>query len=154
MNTVDLREVGMTENDLGKQYPIHLKQAVIWGDMDAFEHVNNTVYFRYFEDARMEFFMKLGVMEHLKSTSIGPILASTRCDFRAPLNFPDEIVIGAWIDQVAEKRFTMHYRVHSLNQKCLVAEGEGLVVFYDYENKKSSVIPEHIVQSIERLQSK
>lgn len=144
----------MTENELGKQYPIHLKQTVIWGDMDAFEHVNNTVYFRYFEDARMEFFMQLGVIDHLKETNIGPILASTRCDFRVPLSFPDEIVIGAWIDQIAEKRFTMHYRVHSLSQQCLVAEGEGLVVFYDYENKKSSAIPEHIVQNIERLQQR
>ena len=142
----------MKQNELDKQYPVHLKQAVIWGDMDAFEHVNNTVYFRYFEDARMEYFSQLGVMDHLKKTKVGPILASTRCDFRVPLSFPDEIVIGAWIDQIAEKRFTMHYRVHSLSQQCLVAEGEGLIVFYDYESKKSSAIPEHIVQNIERLQ--
>jgi len=142
----------MKQNEPDKQYPVHLKQAVIWGDMDAFEHVNNTVYFRYFEDARMEFFTQLGVMDHLKETKVGPILASTRCDFRAPLSFPDDIIIGAWIDQIAEKRFTMHYRVHSLSQQCLVAEGEGLIVFYDYENKKSSAIPEHIIQNIERLQ--
>lgn len=144
----------MNPREINELYPVHLTQKVIWGDMDAFEHVNNTVYFRYFEDARMEFFTQLGVMEHLKETGIGPILASTRCDFRAPLSFPDEIVIGAWIDQIAEKRFTMHYRVHSLSQQCLVAEGEGLVVFYDYKNKKSSVIPTHIVENIERLQQR
>ncbi|WP_250655433.1 acyl-CoA thioesterase [Alkalimarinus coralli] len=143
----------MALQDMDKQYPVSLKQSVIWGDMDAFEHVNNTVYFRYFEDVRMATFIRLGVMEHLKETKVGPILASTRCDFRAPLNFPDEIIIGAWIDQIAEKRFTMHYRVHSLTQNCLAAEGEGLVVFYDYENKKSSAVPQHIVQNIERLQA-
>ena len=143
----------MSENNLNKRYPVTLKQPVIWGDMDAFEHVNNTVYFRYFEDARMEFFLRLGVMAHLKETQVGPILASTRCDFRAPLSFPDNVVVGAWIDQIAEKRFTMHYRVHSVGQQCLVAEGEGLVVFYDYENKKSSPVPEHIVKNIEQLQA-
>ncbi len=143
----------MSEIAFEKQYPVLLRQPVIWGDMDAFEHVNNTVYFRYFEDARLECFMQLGIMDHLKETKVGPILASVRCDFRAPLSFPDDLVVGTWIDQIAEKRFTMHYRVHSVGQQCLVAEGEGLVVFYDYEKKKSSVIPEHIVKNIERLQA-
>lgn len=142
----------MKQSALNERYPVHLTQSVIWGDMDAFEHVNNTVYFRYFEDARMVFFTQLGVMQHLKETGVGPILASTRCDFRAPLNFPDEILVGAWIDQIAEKRFAMHYRVHSLSQQCLAAEGEGLVVFYDYKNNKSTAIPSHIVENIERLQ--
>ncbi|MFD2231261.1 acyl-CoA thioesterase [Alkalimarinus sediminis] len=142
----------MNKSELHERYPVYLTQSVVWGDMDAFEHVNNTVYFRYFEDARMEYFTQLQVMEHLKETHVGPILASTRCDFRAPLDFPDDIVIGAWIDQIAEKRFTMHYRVHSLSQQRLVAEGDGLVVFYDYANKKSSAIPQHIVDNIARLQ--
>ena len=142
----------MNQCELNKQYPVHLQQSVIWGDMDAFQHVNNTVYFRYFEDVRIEFFTQLGVMKYLEETQVGPILASTRCDFRAPVSFPDDVVIGAWISQVAEKRFTMYYQAHSLSQQCLVAEGEGLVVFYDYKNNKSAAIPSHIVENIERLQ--
>lgn len=50
-------------NPLNEQYPIVLSQDLIWGDMDAFEHVNNTVYFRYFEDARLAYFEKLGMLE-------------------------------------------------------------------------------------------
>ena len=41
---------------LKKEYPVVLNQDIIWGDMDAFGHINNTVYFRYFEDARIAYF--------------------------------------------------------------------------------------------------
>ena len=76
-----------------EEYAVIVKQDVIWGDMDAFSHVNNTVYFRYFEDARMAFFEKTGVIAHMDSTNIGPILASTQCQFRAPLSYPDHILM-------------------------------------------------------------
>jgi len=48
---------------LMKEYPVIIAQDIIWGDMDAFDHINNTVYFRYFENARIEYFNKIGVIE-------------------------------------------------------------------------------------------
>ena len=41
-----------------QEYPLSIEQDVLWGDMDAFQHVNNAVYFRYFEDIRLNFFEK------------------------------------------------------------------------------------------------
>ncbi|MCJ8168151.1 acyl-CoA thioesterase [Atopomonas sediminilitoris] len=138
---------------IDQHYPVSLEQEVIWGDMDAYEHVNNTVYFRYFEDARMAFFGQAGVVEHKASTGIGPILASTQCDFRAPLSHPERIRIVSWIDEIKPKRFTMHYRVFSLTQQRLAAEGTGLVVFYDYGLGKSCEIPAPILARIQALQA-
>ncbi len=137
---------------LDKNYPISLEQEVIWGDMDAYQHVNNTVYFRYFEDARMALFSQTGVVEHKEATGIGPILASTQCDFRAPLCHPERIRIVSWIDNLQPKRFTMHYRVFSETHQRLAAEGTGLVVFYDYNAGKSCAIPASIVANINALQ--
>ena len=48
---------------LKKDYPVILSQDIIWGDMDAFGHINNTVYFRYFENVRIEYFNRIGVLE-------------------------------------------------------------------------------------------
>ena len=45
-------------NELLTDYPIVITQEVIWADMDAYRHVNNAVYFRYFESARMAYFEK------------------------------------------------------------------------------------------------
>lgn len=137
--------------DLEKQYPVVIEQPLIWGDMDAYEHINNTVYFRYFEDARIAYFDKIGVNDHKKTTNIGPILASTTCNFRLPLKFPDTIKIVASVEELKEKRFTMKYKVFSKNYDALAAEGEGLVVFYDYNQEKSCPIPDEVVAAIESL---
>ena len=59
-------------------FPVVVTQAVIWGDMDSYHHVNNVVYFRYFENARLEYFRRLGWFEFEKETGVGPILAATK----------------------------------------------------------------------------
>ena len=133
-------------------FPISLEQQVLWGDMDAYRHVNNTVYFRYFEDARMACFERIGVAELKQQSQLGPILASTQCDFRATLAYPERIRIVSWIDEIKARRFTMHYRIFSLDQARPVAEGTGLVVFYDYGKGCSCEIPAAILANIEQLQ--
>ena len=89
---------------LEKEYPVVLSQDVIWGDMDAFGHINNTVYFRYFEDARIAYFDKIGVHEQKKQFDTGPILARTHCNFRLPLDYPDRIHIAARSNILSPKK--------------------------------------------------
>jgi acyl-CoA thioester hydrolase len=141
----------MSESLTGR-YPIVLTQDLIWGDMDAYLHINNTVYFQFFETARMVYFDKIGVFEHKERTQVGPILASTRCDFRAPLAVPDTIRITAIIEDIKHNRFTMKHIVHSEKLDKVAAEGEGLIVFYDYKRGKSCEIPKVILKSITATQ--
>src|SRR5437588_12301990 len=82
-------------------YPVVVVQAVIWGDMDSYRHVNNTVYFRYFENARLEYFRRMRWFEYEEESGIGPILSATDCRFRKPLTYPDTISIGAKIGSMA-----------------------------------------------------
>ena len=79
-------------------------------------------------------------------------LASTRCDFRAPLVFPDTIRIAAQIENIKSNRFTMHHIVHSEKLDQVAAEGESLIVFYDYERGMNCEIPKIILNSIDALQ--
>ena len=135
-----------------KQYPVVLEQDVIWRDLDAFQHVNNAVYFRYFEDARISYFARTGILEHKQQTGLGPILASTKCDFRIPLSFPDRVLIATTVKDLKEKRFTMQYFVFSENAGELAAEGEGLIVYYDYTAGHSCPVPQNIVEAIADLE--
>lgn len=135
------------------EYPFVVTQDVIWGDMDAFGHVNNTVFFRYFEDARIVYFDNIGVFSLKEETQTGPILATTHCDFKLPLEYPDRIHIGGRCTILGPKKINMHYRVYSERLKAVAAEGEGLVIYYDYANKRSCQIPDVIVAAIERLES-
>ncbi|MBT8137637.1 MAG: acyl-CoA thioesterase [Gammaproteobacteria bacterium] len=119
--------------------------------MDALGHVNNIVYFRYFESARMAYFERIGFGE--PATGIGPILAETRCRFRAPLRYPDYIAVGARARAVETDRFTMDYAVAGHRDRRIVAEGSGLVVCYDYQSHRKTALPGAIVDAIEQLQS-
>jgi len=125
-----------------KEYPVVLGQDVIWGDMDAFGHINNTVYFRYFEDARIAYFDKIGVHEQKEQFDLGPILAKTLCNFRMPLDYPDRIHIATRSSILSPKKFNIS----------ITADGEGLIVYYDYANGKSCEIPEAIVAAIKVLE--
>ena len=95
------------------EYPVVVDAPVAWGEMDAFGHVNNIVYFRYFETARIAYFEMLGVREFLERDPVGPILAETACRFRAALSYPDTVSIGARVASVGEDRFVMRYAVFS-----------------------------------------
>jgi acyl-CoA thioester hydrolase len=121
---------------------------VAWGEMDAFQHVNNVVYFRYFESARIAYFEKAGVNKAMQESGIGPILASTQCRFKAPVVYPDSVQVATCVTSIEEDRFTMKYFVKSENQNRIAAEGEGLVVFYDYNKACKHAIPEAIKQQI------
>ena len=136
-----------------EQFPVFVEQDVSWSDMDAYQHVNNAVYFRYFEDVRIAYFEKVGVNAHMEATNQGPILASTRCDFRAPLQFPDKIRIATNVVEIHDKRFRMKYIVHSEQLGRAVAEGEALIVYYNYNDRKSCRIPGHISTAMRKLQA-
>lgn len=138
--------------NLKSKYPLVLSQNLSWSQMDAFQHINNAVYFRFFEDVRIAYFEKARVIEHKDKTHIGPILASTSCNFRAPLTFPDTIQVATIVTDIERKRFKMEYVIYSEKLDKVAAEGEGLIVYYDYQQKRSCEIPADILSSINVLQ--
>jgi acyl-CoA thioester hydrolase len=133
-------------------YPVVAEVPVVWGEMDAFGHVNNIVYFRYFETARIAYFEKLNVPEFLARDPVGPILAETSCRFRAALSYPDTVSIGARVENVGEDRFIMRYAVFSHRLGRLAAEGEGVMVCYDYRQNHKASVPAKLRQRIAALE--
>ena len=81
-------------DELLQEFPVVVELPVVWGEMDARQHVNNAVYFRYFESGRTVYFERLGVWKMIGDTGIGVILAAINCRFRIPLTFPDTISVG------------------------------------------------------------
>ena len=136
-----------------EDFPVQIEQSVAWGEMDSFQHVNNIVYFRYFESVRIVYFGKVKIMDIMKNLKIGPILAETTCKFIRPLSYPDQITIGAVIDEIQEDRFLMSYAVASKsNDNKLAAVGSGLVVYYDYGKNQKAKIPDEVLKEIHLIQ--
>lgn len=135
-------------------FPVCFETPVAWGEMDAFAHVNNIVFFRYFESARIAYFRRVGFLEHMEQTGVGPILARTSCVFRHALTYPDTVRVGARADDVGEDRFTMHYRIVSTAQDRTVAEGEGRIVCYDYRAGAKAPLPDAVRAAIREIEAR
>lgn len=119
--------------------------------MDAYGHVNNATFFRYFETARIAFLDRSGFLASYDRQRIGAILHSTDCRFRRALVFPDEVLVGTRTLDVAEDRFTMAYRIVSLAQDAVAADGTGIVVAYDYRAGTKVPLPEEVRRGVEEL---
>jgi acyl-CoA thioester hydrolase len=138
--------------ELVKGYAVVVVQPVVWGEMDSYRHVNNTVYFRYFENARLEYFRRLDWFEYERTTGVGPILAATQARFRKPLAYPDTVAITARVAQISDDRFTMEHAVVSQRLGAVVTEGQGTVVTYHYGEGKKVPIPEELRRRIAELE--
>ncbi len=136
-----------------KEFSVVVEQALRWGDMDAFKHLNNTVYFRFFEEARIEYFYKTKFIEEVEKSGIGPILKSTSCVFRLPLTFPDTISIGAKVSDIKIDRFSMKYAIWSPTHQRIAAEGEGVIVCFDYNLGQKAPRAKSVHEAIARLES-
>jgi acyl-CoA thioester hydrolase len=121
---------------------------VLWGDMDAFGHVNNTIYFRWFECGRIDHFAKIGFTQQMKDTGVGPILAWTDCRFRLPLTFPDTVTVETRVVECREDRFTQKYVVTSAHHGGVAAEGTGKIVCFNYKAGRPVALPEDIRAAI------
>ncbi len=113
-------------------WPIVLTVPVAWAEMDAFGHVNNTVFLRWFESARIMYFEKLGVATTIyPDAKAWPLLAHSSVDYRAKVVYPDTIEVAARVTKLGNTSFSMAYRATSQQQRKLVAEGEGVIVMVD-----------------------
>ncbi len=123
------------------RYPIQLEMQVAWGDMDAFGHVNNTVYFRYFESVRIAYFQAVDGPD-VGGGLLRPILAQTSCQFLKPVVFPDRLVGEGRVSRLGTSSLTMEYRLRSESLAAVVATGEAVVVQIDPETGRSAPLPE------------
>jgi acyl-CoA thioester hydrolase len=141
-------------HELVAGFPVVLEQYVAWGEMDSFQHLNNVVYFRYFENARIEYLHRMDWFAFQKSTGIGPILASTQARFRRAVTHPDKLLVATRVSALREDRFTMDYRIVSTKLSDVVTLGDGVVVTYSYTEDRKVPIPDELRRRIEQIEGK
>ena len=125
-------------------YPIIYEQQVAWGDMDAFAHVNNVIYYRYIESARIYYMEAL----NLAVKEINTVVASNQCKYIAPVFYPDRIKIGVRVEEIRNSAFRMSYLLYSEKQEKVVAIADAVIVCVDKHSMLKVAIPELIRQKI------
>ncbi len=131
---------------------VSLEVPVAWGEQDLFGHVNNIVYFRYFESVRMHFLERIGVLRSHKETGHGVILASTTCDFKKPVTWPQRLTIRTGSARIGNTSFTMDYLITDETGEA-VATGTSVQVMYDYNTGNKMRVTDEVRAAIERVQS-
>jgi len=123
---------------------------VQWGEMDALGHVNNTRFFAWFESARIALFERIGVVTRGPSSE-GPILATTTCDFLAPVVFPARILVSARITKVGETSLGMAYDVTCATTGKAYARGSSVAVLVDHTTHAKVRVPDAVRAAIAEL---
>jgi len=124
-------------------------QDVRWGDMDAFNHVNNATYLRYIEQARIEWFETLG--PQWLSDSIAPIMAAAHINYRRPIEYPARIRVELYAQRLGGSSITVGHRiVDNQDPSLLYADGDVVLVWIDRASGRSIALPEFAQAACER----
>lgn len=136
------------------EFPVVIALPVLWGDQDAFGHVNNLRHLSWAETARVEYLDRVGLWVPLPPAGVGPILASISCDYKRPVNYPDTVQVGARVTRIGNSSLKMEHRIVSKALDTVVAELVSTLVLLDYSRMKSVPVPENIRQAIENLEGR
>ncbi len=125
---------------------------VRWGDMDAFGHVNNIVYFQYCESARIAYFDALDLDTCRQKPSDGPGLVTANLNFRKQVRYPATLRVTANVTAISRRSITFSYTLRDSADDSPVADGTSVAVWVDYELGQALAIPEPLRRGIARLE--
>ena len=131
-------------------FPIEVKISVAWGDMDAFGHVNNVQYIRYFETARVKYFDNMMTGDDSKSP-IQPVLATLTANYKAPVVYPDTLTCKIGVTKMGNSSLQMCCEMYNQNG-LLVVEAFCTIVMFDFIKGKPTGIPDKVRNYIERIE--
>ncbi|MDY7578532.1 thioesterase family protein [Herbaspirillum sp. RTI4] len=124
-----------------------LRMDLRWGDQDAFGHVNNTVYFRYMEQARIDWLATMG--NTLEAVAEGPVLLDAHCRFMRQLKYPGSIDIQVYVETPGRTSLQTAYEIRRVDQpEVLVAEGSAKIVWINFQTGKPIPLPHFLRQQL------
>lgn len=115
-----------------------------WCDMDAFNHVNNSVYLSYFEIARLSWWSSIKP-EDVIFDKTGPVIVNAHCQFLKAITYPETVSVKLSVGPAGRSSHECYYEIYSTNQpEQLYADGSTKVVWIDRELERSIPLPDYI----------
>ncbi len=108
-------------------FPVIHPQPIHWGEMDAFNHLNNVVFYRYAETARIAYLFALKMFDGDMVT----VLAESSCKYLRPVTYPDTLLIGIRCRHLGTTSIVMEYSYFSTAQQAIVATADAVIVRLD-----------------------
>lgn len=117
--------------------------AIRWGDMDANGHVNNTEYFRYMEQARVEWVHSLGARE-VWNEDISVVVVTAGCTFIRQMEYPGTVEVRILAEAPGRSSVMTHYELRLNDDPEPRATGTAKMVWVDAKAGKSTPLPEAV----------
>lgn len=134
-------------------YPVKLELRIDWAELDLFGHVNNVMFFKYVQAARLHYWETIGLYQHFLKTNLGPMVASVNCQFKKPLHYPGNIMITTSMKFIRNSSFSFIHQIWN-DAGELVAEAEDVMVMFDFNKNEKIPFPDAFRKKVETLESK
>lgn len=121
-----------------------------WMDNDAYGHVNNVVYYSFFDTAVNRWLIERGVLDIAQSAAIG-LVVETQCRYLAPLTFPDRVTVGLRIVKLGRSSVRYELGLFRNDDVHAAAAGHFVHVYVDRETRRSVPIPETVRSAMQEL---
>lgn len=125
-----------------------------WMDNDAYGHVNNVVYYSWFDTVVNQFLIENGALDIEKSPVIGLVI-ETQCNYFASVAFPDRITAGVSVSKLGNSSVRYEVGIFRGDEEQASAQGHFVHVYVDRETRKPTALPDslrHLLQTIENPQ--
>ena len=126
-----------------KKFVFEMLMPIRWGDMDAMGHVNNTVYFRYMETARVEWLREVGAVPDPQSH--GPVIVNAFCNFYKQLEYPADVLLKMYVSDPGRTTFDTWCTLERVDQPGVIsAAGGATTIWVNFQQQKAVDLPAHI----------
>ena len=132
------------------RYPRFLAIPTRWRDNDVYGHVNNVVYYSYFDTVINEYLIRAGGLDIHRAAVIG-ICAESACRFRASFCFPEEVEAGLRVARLGNRAVTYEIGLFKAGREEAAAEGSFVHVFVERATMRPVPIPEPIRSALQHL---
>ena len=131
-----MRDTPKTRKDFKHFYPITTR----WMDNDAYGHVNNVVYYLWFDTVVNQFLISHGTLDIHEGTAIGLVIES-HCNYFAPVTFPEPVTAGLCVSKLGNSSVRYEVGIFRGDEDQVAAQGHFVHVYVDRLTRKSISMP-------------
>ena len=124
--------------------------ATRWADNDAYGHVNNTVYYEWFDTAVNRWLIEAGLLDIERGDPIG-LVVETGCSYFAPLSFPGDVEVGIAVDRLGTSSVTYRVGVFGAGLVEPSAQGNFTHVYVGRESRRPAPLTGEWREKLEQL---
>ena len=135
------------------KFPVQLSLRIDWAELDLFGHVNNVMFIKYIQAARVNYWEKIGLYQQFLETKCGPMLASVTCNFLKPLHYPGDIIIQTRMNYIKNTSFSLQHIILN-DQNETVARSEDVMVMFDFNTNEKINFPDDLRKAVILLEGK